>query len=101
MSKRQQIPTKVAEKVTPERASVYTKPEDKVKEPMIFEQQNYTFFALGALLVAVGLLLMLGGKQPDANTWDPNIIYSFRIVTLAPLVILAGLGVTTYGIFKK
>jgi cytoskeletal protein RodZ len=101
MSKRQQIPTKVTEKEPVERASIYSKSEPKEKEPMIFEKQNYSLFALGAALVAIGLLLMMGGKQPDANTWDPNIIYSFRIISLAPIVILAGLGVTTYGIFKQ
>jgi hypothetical protein len=57
--------------------------------------------AAGAALVGLGLIVMSGGKQPDANTWDPNIIYSTRIISIAPIIILAGLGVTTYGIFKK
>lgn len=69
------------------------------REPLIFGKSNYVLMGVGALLVAIGLLLMSGGRQaPD--TWDPNVIYSTRIVTLAPMVILSGLIVEIYAIFK-
>ncbi len=68
---------------------------------LIFNQQNYQLMALGALLVGIGLLLMTGGSQPDPNTWDPDIIYSKRITVLGPVVILAGLILEIYAIFKK
>jgi hypothetical protein len=105
MSKRQQIQEKPTVRPTIERqtertASVYQKTESEVA-PMIFDKQNYMLLAAGAALVGIGLLLMSGGKQPDANTWDASIIYNPRIISIAPIVILAGLGVTTYGIFKK
>jgi Protein of unknown function (DUF3098) len=73
----------------------------RVKEPLLFQRQNYILMAIGAALVLLGMICMLGGSMPDANTWDDNIIYSFRIVTLAPILILAGLGVEIYAIFKK
>ncbi len=69
-------------------------------EPLIFGRGNYTWMAIGAALIFGGLILMLGGQQPDANTWDPNIIYNFRIITLAPIVIIAGVVVEIYAIFK-
>jgi len=42
---------------------------------------------------------MSGGAMPDSNTWDPSIIYSFRRITLAPVVILIGIGIEIYAIF--
>lgn len=56
---------------------------------------------IGLGLVLLGLLAMSGGAMPDNNTWDPNIIYSFRRITLAPILMVAGFVVVAYGIFKK
>jgi hypothetical protein len=39
--------------------------------------------------------------MPDANTWDESVIYSFTRITLAPIIILTGLGVEIYAIFAK
>jgi hypothetical protein len=69
-------------------------------EPLIFGKQNFIWMGIGAALIATGLLLMLGGQQPSPDVWDDNIIYSTRIVTIAPLVILTGLIVEIYAIFK-
>ena len=57
--------------------------------------------AIGAGLILLGMVMMLGGKQPDPNTWDPDIIYSNRITVLAPFLILSGLVVEIFAIFKK
>lgn len=54
---------------------------------------------VGFLLVLIGFLLMSGGSMPDENTWDESIIYSFRRITLAPIVVLIGLGVIGYALF--
>ncbi len=64
-------------------------------------RQNYLFMGVGALLILIGLLLMTGGEMPSPEVWDDNIIYSSRRTTLAPIVILAGLAVEVYAIFKK
>ncbi len=68
---------------------------------LIFKKENYLWMAGGAALVFLGMLLMLGGKMPSPDVWDDSIIYSFRRTTLAPLVILIGLGIEVYAIFKK
>ncbi len=70
-------------------------------QSLLFKKENLIWMAAGALLIIIGLALMSGGKMPDPNTWDPDIIYSFRRTVLAPIVILAGLGVEIYAIFKK
>lgn len=55
----------------------------------------------GLVLVSIGLLLMAGGKSDDPNVFLPEEVYSFRRITLAPIVILLGLGIEVYAIFKK
>ncbi|MBY5959761.1 DUF3098 domain-containing protein [Membranicola marinus] len=67
----------------------------------LFSNENYMFVGGGFLLIVVGMFLMSGGHMPDDETWDPNIIYSFRRVTLAPIVILIGLALPILGIFRK
>ncbi len=68
---------------------------------LIFGRQNFIFMGLGLGMVLLGLALMTGGAQPDPNNWDPNLIYSFRRITLAPLLMVAGFVVVAYGIFIK
>ena len=69
--------------------------------PVLFDRKNYILIGIGCGLIALGLILMLGGNMKDPNVWDESIIYSFRRITLAPIVILAGLGFQVYAIFKK
>ncbi|HMG15215.1 MAG TPA: DUF3098 domain-containing protein [Saprospiraceae bacterium] len=71
------------------------------KEELIFNKSNYVWMGIGVGAILLGLLLMMGGSMPDPNTWDPNIIYSFRRTVLAPFLILVGLGIEVYAIFKK
>lgn len=71
------------------------------KENLIFSNANFLWMGIGFILVLGGILLMTGGDMPDPNTWDENIIYSTRRTVLAPIVIVAGLVVEVYAIFKK
>lgn len=57
--------------------------------------------AIGVGLIALGMILMLGGSMKDPNQWDESMIYSARRITLAPIIILAGLATEIYAIFKK
>jgi len=68
---------------------------------LIFNRQNYILMLIGAVLIFGGMLLMIGGSQPDPNTWDPDIIYSKRITILGPVVIITGLIVEIVAIFKR
>ena len=69
--------------------------------PLTFGRDTYIWMAIGFGLVLLGMALMAGGRGDDPNVFDESVIYSFRRITLAPIVILAGLGTTIYAILKK
>ncbi|MCE7925890.1 MAG: DUF3098 domain-containing protein [Haliscomenobacteraceae bacterium CHB4] len=67
----------------------------------IFNRQNFILFGIGLALILAGLIAMTGGAMPDPNKWEPERIYSFRRITLAPILMVAGFIVIIFGIFKK
>jgi uncharacterized membrane protein YgcG len=67
----------------------------------LFSKDNYTWMAIGAAIIALGMFLMSGGKNQDPNTFDPKEVYSTTRITIAPILIIAGLLVEIYGIFKR
>ena len=70
-------------------------------DTLLFGKKHYILMASGIGLMFIGFLLMLGGEMPDNNTWDPDIIYSFRRTVLSPFFILLGLIVEIITVFKK
>jgi Protein of unknown function (DUF3098) len=67
----------------------------------LFGKENYLWMGIGIAIVLLGFLLMSGGKSADPNVFDESGVYSFRRITLAPLLIMAGLMVEVYAIMKK
>lgn len=70
-------------------------------DKLLFEKANLQVFGIGLALIVLGFVLMSGGRMTDPNVWDESVIYSFRRITLAPFVVLCGLGTVIYSIFKK
>jgi len=64
-------------------------------------KQNYIIIASGFGLVLLGFFLMAGGASDDPNVFNHGEIFSFRRITLAPVVILIGLVAVLFGIMKK
>lgn len=67
----------------------------------LFGKENYRWMMIGMAFILLGLLLMIGGKSKDPNIFNTSEVYSFRRITVAPILILAGLGLEIVGIFKK
>lgn len=67
----------------------------------LFGKTNYRWMLIGAVVIALGMILMSGGKNLDPNQFDESLVYGFRRITLAPILILAGLVIEIYAIFKK
>ncbi len=85
---------------TPKARESRTTPERSAR-PLVFGKDTYRWLGGGFLLIVLGFVLMMGGRGDDPTVFDADVIYSFRKITLAPIIILTGLGVTTYAIFKK
>jgi hypothetical protein len=68
---------------------------------LLYGRQNYLYMGAGLGLILLGLLAMAGGSMPDPKVWEPERIYSFQRITLAPLMMVAGFVVVAIGIFKK
>ncbi len=70
--------------------------------PGIFTRDNYRWMLVGIVVIALGMILMSGGKSnADPNVFDKNAVYSPMRITIAPLLILAGLIIEIFAIFKK
>lgn len=68
--------------------------------PLLFGRENFKWMFIGLGVIILGMILMAGGSMPSPDVWDESLIYSFRRITLAPIVILIGLGIEVYAIFK-
>jgi TRAP-type C4-dicarboxylate transport system permease small subunit len=73
---------------------------------LLFGKQNYILLIASALIIGIGFILMAGGGAelgPDgyAHEFDAEGIYSFRRITLAPIVILIGFVLAVFSILKK
>lgn len=67
----------------------------------IFNKQNFMWMAIGGAVIILGFLLMIGGKSADPNVFNKDEVYGFRRITLAPILIIAGLIIEVYAIMKK
>ena len=64
------------------------------------QKENYILLIIGFAIIMIGFLLMMGGKSDDPNVFNPE-IFSFRRITLAPIVVLFGFVFEIWAIMKK
>ncbi len=63
-------------------------------------KNNYRLMAIGFGIIIIGFILMIGGGSDDPEVFNPE-IFSFRRITLAPMVLLFGFLFEIYAILKK
>ena len=63
-------------------------------------RENYMLMIIGLVVLALGFLLMIGGNSKDPNVFSEE-IFSFRRLTLAPILVLAGYIIEIFAIMKK
>jgi hypothetical protein len=88
--------TTIKKAAPPARPGKITRPDTP-----LFGKENYRWMAIGLVAVALGLILMGGGKSKDPNVFNPKEIYSFTRITLAPILILGGFVIEIFAIFRK
>jgi DUF3098 family protein len=67
----------------------------------LFGKENYIWIIAGLAIIALGLILMAGGNSGDPNVFNPKEVYSTTRITIAPILILLGLAVEIFAIFRK
>ncbi|VAW19981.1 FIG00652591: hypothetical protein [hydrothermal vent metagenome] len=77
------------------------KKETEIKDDgFALGKENYRLMAIGFVIIVIGFVLMTGGGSDDPNVFNPE-IFSFRRITLAPVVLLFGFIFEIYAIMKK
>lgn len=77
-----------------------TKNENKGKLNFALGRENYKLLAIGFGIIIIGFLLMLGGRSDSPDKFSDT-IFSFRRITLAPIVVLGGFIFEIWAIMKK
>lgn len=67
---------------------------------MIFTKKKYLSLVLVISFLTLGFILMSGGESSDPNQFADE-IFSFRRITLAPLIIIGSYIALIYTIIKK
>lgn len=76
-------------------------PTEISEDQKLFTKDNYKWMGIGLIFIILGFFLMAGGKSPDPNVFDDNVVYGFQRITLAPIVLVLGLVIEIYAIMKK
>jgi Protein of unknown function (DUF3098) len=69
--------------------------------PHLFQRENYKWMLAGLIVMAIGFFLMAGGKSSDPNVFQDKDVYSTTRITIAPILIIAGLVIEIFAIMKK
>ncbi|MCA1742028.1 MAG: DUF3098 domain-containing protein [Bacteroidales bacterium] len=76
------------------------KKEDDKRTGFALGRENYKLMAIGFAIIIVGFILMAGGRSDDPKVFSEE-IFSFRRITVAPLIVLAGFIFEIYAIMKR
>lgn len=76
-------------------------PAKTAEKGTLFGKDNYKWMLIGVGFLALGFILMSGGKSADPNQFNTDSIYSTTRITIAPILIIAGFVIEIYAIMKK
>ena len=73
---------------------------DQNDNKMPLTVKNYALIAIGAVIIIIGFILMAGGTAATPEQFNED-IFSFRRITLALIVVIAGFAFEIYAILKR
>lgn len=74
--------------------------ENNEDEGFALGKENLRLLMIGAVIIVVGFILMIGGNSANPNVFNKE-IFNFQRITLAPIVVLFGFVFEIYAIMKK
>ena len=75
---------------------------EKKVSPSMFSKENYVWMAVGLVVIAIGMFLMSGGRSNEnPAVFDEKAVYSATRITIAPIIILVGLVIEIFAIFRN
>ena len=76
-------------------------PNDTPENPrMPLTRRNYILLAAGFGIVLLGFVLMAGGGSDSPDEFN-YAMFSWRRITLAPILVIGGFAVEAYAILKR
>ena len=78
----------------------FDKIEDKNDKKMPLTMRNYVLMLIGVALIILGFALMAGGTKATPEVFSED-IFSWRRITLAPILVVAGFAFEIYAILKR
>jgi len=76
------------------------KQKEQEKPDFPLQKENYILLIIGFAIILIGFLLMIGGKAENPDEFNPE-VFSFRRITLAPVIVLFGFIFEIWAIMKK
>jgi membrane-bound ClpP family serine protease len=74
---------------------------DEKEKNFALGPENYRLMAIGFAVIVLGFVLMAGGGSDDPVHVFSEKMFSFRRITLAPILVLAGFVFEVYAIMKR
>jgi hypothetical protein len=74
--------------------------EPDKKEEFALSNENLKLLTIGLAIIIIGFILMAGGKPSSPAVFNSE-VFSFRRITLAPMIVLFGFLFEIYAIMKK
>ena len=100
MKNKQRVNTKDKRQKIMANEKKVTKVAEKSKMGFPIPKENYFLLAIGFVIVVIGFLLMIGGNNNDPDKFNYE-MFSFRRITLAPIVVLVGFAFSGWAIMRK
>ena len=70
------------------------------QQDFAFGKENYVIMLIGIAVIFIGFLCMSGGASTNPAEFNPD-VFSFRRITLAPVLVILGFVIEVYAIVKK
>ena len=70
-------------------------------ENILFTKENYKWMLIGLVVMALGFFVLAGGKNVNPAVFNDKDVYSPMRITIAPILIVAGLVLEIFAIMKK